>query len=70
MFEKLNKCFFQYYFNYKNKCLLPRPTEKGPNIDVFLQLSNNFLNTRGTVNVLRNMKVDRELQKQINIFQK
>ena len=36
MFQKLNECFFQYYLNYKNKCLLPRPTEKGPNIDNFL----------------------------------
>ena len=63
MFEKLNECCFQYYLNYTNKCLLPRPTEKGFNIDVFLQLFNNFINTRGTQNVLRDMKVNRELQK-------
>ena len=63
--EKLNESFFQYYLGYTNKYLLPRPIEKGPITDIFLQLSNSFLNTRGTVNVLRNMKLDRQLQKLI-----
>ena len=65
MFEKLNKSFFQYYLYYTNKCLLPRSIAKGPNIDVFLQLSNSFLNTRGTVNLLWNTNVDTDLQKPI-----
>lgn len=65
MFEKLNESFFQYHLDYTNKCLLSITIAKGSNIDVFLQLSNNFLNTRGTVSVLQNTQVDRELQKPI-----
>ena len=62
--DQLDKSCFQCYLEYTNKFLLSRPIVKGPNIveSVFLQLSNNCLNKKGIVNVLRNIEVAREIQ--------